>query len=221
MATCSWWSSSYIREQTAAFRLVCRHDIAEPLTPSICFRGVSNRAFAVFNCRRLAADLRVMYEDYSVDCGTGTHVAFQLLAAAIALCFSAGVPVALIAMMMKRARAHDAVTKADRFVARRCAEELQLDDRVAIDAIRDVSMGREYSFLVSAYQPRYFYWEGLDMIRKLSMVGLLVVAGQGSLSQIFIGLCLSVSSLGAQIRCALHAVAATLQRKASTHQGQH
>ena len=38
------------------------------------------------------------------------------------------------------------------------------------------------------------------MIRKLAMVGLLVIAGQGSLSQIFVGLCMSVVSLGAQIR---------------------
>lgn len=37
------------------------------------------------------------------------------------------------------------------------------------------------------------------MLRKLSMVGLLVVAGQGSLSQIFIGLCLSICSLAATI----------------------
>ena len=57
------------------------------------------------------------------------------------------------------------MTAADRFVARRVAEELQLDDKAAIDVIKDVRMGREYSFLVNAYQPRFFYWEGLDMIR--------------------------------------------------------
>ena len=163
------------------------------------YPGVSNRAFALFNCRRLMADLRVLHEDYSVHCDTVAHLFFQTLAAAVALFFSAGVPVALIVVMLKRARAHNAVTDADRFVARRLAEELELDDRVAIDAIRDVSMGKEYSFLVSAYQPRYFFWEGVDMLRKLSMVGLLVVAGQGSLSQIFFGLCLSVCSLGAQV----------------------
>jgi hypothetical protein len=29
----------------------------------------------------------------------------------------------------------------------------------AADAIRDVTTGREYSFLVNAYKPRYYYWE--------------------------------------------------------------
>jgi hypothetical protein len=44
--------------------------------------------------------------------------------------------------------------------ARRVADELKLDDRVAADAIRDVTTGREYSFLVNAYKPRFYYWEG-------------------------------------------------------------
>ena len=39
---------------------------------------------------------------------------------------------------------------ADRFDARRVADELKLADTVAADAIRDVATGREYSFLVSA-----------------------------------------------------------------------
>ena len=49
------------------------------------YPGVSNRAFALFNCRRLMADLRVLHEDYSVHCDTVTHLLFQTLAAAVAL----------------------------------------------------------------------------------------------------------------------------------------
>ena len=86
--------------------------------------------------------MRVLHEDYSIDCGTDAHALFQLLAAAIAVGFSAGVPVALIVVLVKRARAHNAVTPTDRFVARRVAEELQLDDKMAIDAINDIGMVR-------------------------------------------------------------------------------
>ena len=191
----------YIRERgmmdTAVALERCRGHLFAVLF--FVYPGVSNRAFAIFDCRQLGADLRVLREDYSVRCGNDAHMTFTLLAAAVAVFFSAGVPVALIAVMLRQARARDAVTDADRFVARRVAEELQLDDRAAIDVIQDVNMGKEYSFLVSAYHPRYFFWEGLDLLRKLAMVGLLVLAGQGSLSQIFIGLCLSVVTLGAQV----------------------
>jgi hypothetical protein len=60
--------------------------------------------------------------------------------------------------MLRRMRNYSATTS-ERFVARRVADELQLEDRVAADAIRDVSTGREYSFLVNAYKPRFYYWE--------------------------------------------------------------
>jgi hypothetical protein len=47
----------------------------------------------------------------------------------------------------------------ERFVARRTADELKLADSVAADALRDVTTGREHSFLVNAYKPRYYYSE--------------------------------------------------------------
>lgn len=117
------------------------------------------------NSRELGEDelgqrVAVLQADYSVDCTTDEHGSFRLLAGAVAVFFSAGVPVALMVMMSWRTRQLSTQTDADRFVARRIAEELKLDDRAAVDAINDVRMGTDYSFLVSAFHPRYFYWEG-------------------------------------------------------------
>ena len=61
--------------------------------------------------------------------------------------------------MVRRMRDYAGANASERFVARRVADELKLADRVAADAIRDVTTGREYSFLVNAYKPRYYYWE--------------------------------------------------------------
>ena len=61
--------------------------------------------------------------------------------------------------MVRRMRDYAGASTSERFVARRVADELKLADRVAADAIRDVTTGREYSFLVNAYKPRYYYWE--------------------------------------------------------------
>ena len=52
--------------------------------------------------------------------------------------------------MVRRMRDYAGASASERFVARRVADELKLADRVAADAIRDVTTGREYSFLVSA-----------------------------------------------------------------------
>ena len=61
--------------------------------------------------------------------------------------------------MVRRMKDYTGSSASERFVARRVADELKLADRVAADAIRDVTTGREYSFLVNAYKPRYYYWE--------------------------------------------------------------
>jgi hypothetical protein len=61
--------------------------------------------------------------------------------------------------MLRRMReaSYARASGSERFVARRMADELKLADSVAADAIRDVTTGREYSFLVNAYTPRYYY----------------------------------------------------------------
>jgi hypothetical protein len=182
----------------------------------------------MFNCRSLSTELRVLTKDYTVDCDTATHKLYEIVAGAVTTVFSLGVPLVLVVLMVQRMREYISSDETDRFVARHVADELQLDDKIAADAIRDVMMRREYSFLVNAYKPRYYFWEGYDMIRKLLLVGMLIVAGvhtndstdscasckpytissyhgaragQGSSAQLFVGLCISVACLAAQIRC--------------------
>ena len=51
-------------------------------------------------------------------------------------------------------------------------------------------------------RPRYFYWEGVDMVRKLTLVGLLVVVGRGTVAQLFVAVCISCVSLLLQVHLA-------------------
>jgi hypothetical protein len=52
---------------------------------------------------------------------------------------------------------------------------------------------------VNAFKPRYYYWEGYDMIRKLMLVGMLVVVGRGSVAQLFLAVVISFVSFSLQI----------------------
>jgi hypothetical protein len=65
-----------------------------------------------------------------------------------------------------------------------------------------VSTGREYSFLVNAYKPRYYFWEGVDMVRKLVLVGVLVWVGRGSVFQLFVAVLVSCMALVLQVHLA-------------------
>ena len=136
----------------------------------------------MFNCRELDGGLSVLHKDYSIKCSTDRHAAFELIATAYVACVSLGIPLYMVRsqahgistgsctashnlslrqvlLMVRRMRDYAGASASERFVARRVADELKLADRVAADAIRDVTTGREYSFLVNAYKPRYYYWE--------------------------------------------------------------
>ena len=127
----------------------------------LVYPGVCNQAFSMFNCRELDRGARVLLLDYSIECNTATHMSFQAVAVVVVAVFAFGTPVYLIALMIRRMQEYQTgIDSADRFVARRVADELHIDDVAATDAIRDVSTGREYSFLVNAFKPRHYYWEG-------------------------------------------------------------
>ena len=153
----------------------------------------------MFNCRPLDSEHRVLRTDYSVDCNDEKHLFYQIGAGVMMVAFAFGIPVGMGILMVRRMRDYSSTGGTDRFMARRVADELKITDVEAADAIRDVTTGREYSFLVNAYKPRYYHWEGVDMVRKLLLVGVLAVAGRGSVSQLFVAAIVSCVSLVLQV----------------------
>ena len=126
----------------------------------LCYPGVCNQAFGMFNCRTVGVDLSVLVKDYSIHCSTEKHTTFQVIAGLYIAAVAFGIPLRMARLMFKRMQEYGGGSASDKFVARRVGDELKLDDQVAADAIRDCSTGREYSFLVNAFKPRYYFWEG-------------------------------------------------------------
>ena len=114
--------------------------------------GVCNEVFNMFNCRDLDSEHEVLRMDYRVDCETSKHQTFQVVACLMIFGFSLGVPAYMGALMLRRMQEYSASNDSDRFVARRAADELKINDVEAADAMRDVTTGREYSFLVNTYK---------------------------------------------------------------------
>ena len=106
----------------------------------------------MYNCRELDGDIELLRTDYRVHCDNSEHHLFQLLAGVLIALFAVGIPLWLVVMMLRRMGEHTVGSDSDRFVARRVADELKIDDKQAMEAIHDVSTGREYSFLVNAYK---------------------------------------------------------------------
>ena len=114
--------------------------------------GVCNELFNIFNCRPLDSDHDVLLMDYMVDCQTAYHQRYRVLAYLLIVGFALGAPVGLGFLMLRRVQEYSGSSDSDRFVARRVADEQKITDVEAADAIRDVTTGREYSFLVNAFK---------------------------------------------------------------------
>jgi hypothetical protein len=136
----------------------------------VLYPGICNEAFSMFNCRDLDGDVRVLQTDYGVDCNSPRHAHYKFASAVIIGGFSIGMPCHLVYRMIRRVQDYGSGTDSDRFVARRVGDELKIDDRAAADAIRDVSTGREYSFLVNSFKPRYYFWCGSPSIPRSAVM---------------------------------------------------
>ena len=123
------------------------------------YPGICNEAFSLFACRELDGGVVLLRTDYRVSCTDAEHGFFGLVAAVVIAVFSVGAPLLMIFSMLRRMSKFD--SDSNRFVARRVADELKIEDSVAADAINDVAAGREASFLVNAFKAKYFYWEGV------------------------------------------------------------
>jgi hypothetical protein len=108
----------------------------------------------MFNCRSLDGGMSVLEADYRITCTTPDHTFYEIISGLVIGVFSIGMPCYLVILMLGRIQDYGSGTDSDRFVARRVGDELKIDDRAAADAIRDVSTGREYSFLVNSFKPR-------------------------------------------------------------------
>jgi hypothetical protein len=172
----------------------------------LLYPGICNKLFNIFTCRTLdpssdvnGAERSLLYVDFRVDCNEDPYNTYMYLALVTIAGFALGVPLWMVVHMVRHFTENNLSSDGDRFVTRRVADELNLDDEQAKDAIRDVAQGGGYPFLVNAFRTPYFYWEGIDMLRKLSLVGLLVMCGRGSALQLFVGLLLSIVALLLQV----------------------
>ena len=85
-------------------------------------------------------------------------------------------------------------------LAGRVAAQFNLSPEVAAYIIREIHIGKDFSFLMDAYKPRCYYWETLDLLRKLALVGLVVIAGRGSAAQVMVGATFSFAFFSLHMR---------------------
>lgn len=165
--------------------------------PTVC-----RRSFSLFNCRSLGEHLSVLIDDYNIACYGEQHSRYQLGAGVVILVFIVGVPIFLFLLLSRTLGSQHKLTPEDQYIVSNLVlqgkEVLgQFSADTANDILRMTYTG--YAPLTSVFKTRFYYWESLDMVRKLLLVGMLVFAGQGSTAQCCLAVALSFGFFAAQI----------------------
>ena len=165
-----------------------------------CVYRICIVSFAAFICRRMRPDVSLLDADDGVFCEDPSHRALQAASGTVIALVAVGLPLLMGYILLKAARVYQRDSaQPNKETAGRMATELGVEVKTAEYVIRDVTIGRSYSFLMDAYVPDYLYWESLDMIRKLALVGLVLMVGRGSVAQLSAAIMLSFGFFALQM----------------------
>jgi hypothetical protein len=157
-----------------------------------CYPTITIVSFAAFICQPLTDSTSVLEIDDAVICEDASHVRMQWLSGAVILVVAVGLPLGLLYVLKTKASYYESNTRKQYSdVAKRMSAELGVELNVAEYVIRDIVVGEEFGFLMDAFQPQFLYWEALDMIRKLALVGLVLLVGRGSIAQLSTAIAIS------------------------------
>jgi Ca2+-binding EF-hand superfamily protein len=157
----------------------------------IAYPPITNKLFSMLNCRVVSNTEHILVADYEVDCDNSRHFFYATLSQILIVLFSGGVPFAIMVIMYRDRVAQSKQFKTPQwlYITRQVAAEFAHDDVNEIrQCIIDIKLGNVYGFLIKAFKPGAFFWECLDMLRKLLLVGLLTIVDRGSTLQVCVGM---------------------------------
>ena len=119
--------------------------------------------FASFICKTLGQTeageaISVLSSDDSVFCDDPSHQTLQVVSAMIIAVVGVGLPLTSGYVLLRASRQYEQDTGDKNLEAvQHIAKELDVDENQAVWVVRDLVIGRDYSFLMDAYSPKYIY----------------------------------------------------------------
>jgi hypothetical protein len=133
------------------------------IVPSyLLYPSISALFFQTFNCREIDQS-RFLTPDLSINCDSSEHARAEGVARLMIGAFSIGLPAIYQALLYPHRH--------------------QLASSLSHEGTGGSGSFRMFKFLYDDYKPQYYWWEALEIVRKLLLTGVLVQFQKGSLIQ--------------------------------------
>lgn len=120
----------------------------------------------MFSCRKFEDGVQLLNADYNRDCNSSDYATMEYVGYIFVMIYPIGVP-ALFALLMFKNR----------------------------ETINDSINIQKYGFIFKDYGPVFFFWEIWDLVRKLTMSGLLIFFDKGSADQLSLAILFSTLAM--------------------------
>merc|ERR1712166_554493 len=137
------------------------------------YPSLCTTAFGALRCRQLGSDVSVLMADYSIDCNSLDYQIFFPFALLVTVLIPVGIPVGSF-MLLKR---HE--------------EKILAHNRDTL---------KEFDALVGDYEPEYYYWECVEMGRKLMLAGFIMFVEPGTPIQVAVAMAVTFGFFAASVR---------------------
>lgn len=178
---------------------------------------MSAAILSVFRCRQLGESFAVLEADVRVTCTDSSEIysaspygGYRNTAWVLLLVWPVGIPLVLWVLLVR-----SGVRKWSLVYSTADSGEggLHAADSDALRLVTDAQA--RYNFLLDDFRPGCWWFEPVDMLRKLLLSGLLQFVERGTALQCFCGCCLALVSLSLQLHVAPYAEAESNFLKAS------
>jgi hypothetical protein len=160
--------------------------------------SVSIKIFSTFSCQDFDDRTSHLKVDYNLDCKADNYGLFKAYAWIMVMIYPVGIPLGYFIMLFRVRRLLKAgQIEKENVNIMNTALEKALEERANNEANNPTL--KALSFLYSSYQPKYWWFEIFETLRKLSLTGFMVFMAPGTAGQVVISLVMSITALAVNL----------------------
>jgi hypothetical protein len=155
--------------------------------------SVSIKIFSTFACHDFDDGTSHLKVDYDLDCKAENYGLFKAYSWIMVMIYPVGIPLGYFIMLFRVRKLLKAGQIGKEDVNMNTALEKALEERAENEANNPTL--KALSFLYSSYEPKYWWFEIFETLRKLALTGFMVFMAPGTAGQVVISLVMSITSL--------------------------